>query len=503
MRPRTYTQLIVGLMLVATLALPVQLAAQQTRYKLIDLGTFGGPASYLTDPGNGPGFLVLNDAGALVGRSDTGIFDPILGDYRAHAFRWEKNALTDLGTPAGAVFSAANGVNAVGLIAIDYSAAQIDPLTGGPIFRGALWNGGQFVDLGTLGGGQGLETDALYVNNAGAVVGFSTINTTPDPFSFLGASIHPFVWQNAIMHDLGTLGGPDAGVSSNCNNPRSNLVTGTSLMNSTPNPDTGIPTSHPYLWENGNMIDLGLLGGTLTGVDVGIGVQCVNNAGQVAGTSFLAGNSNWHAFLWENGVMRDLGTLGGDNSQATWINYGGDIVGEADLPSGNPDIHHAFLYRNGAMIDLGTLGSTSHAIAINAKGQVVGRSRIGDPSTELQHALLWENGGPVVDLNTLISPNSPLELYDAENINDAGWIAGRGLPAGCSDKDTCGHAFLLIPCDPAAGQDCSPVTATPSNAAIPNKQTATPVQQRSTSLGAWRARLAQRYHNFSSSAPLD
>jgi hypothetical protein len=49
--------------LLMVLALPAQSAAQHTHYKLIDMGTFGGPASHLTDPGNGPGFLVLNNAG--------------------------------------------------------------------------------------------------------------------------------------------------------------------------------------------------------------------------------------------------------------------------------------------------------------------------------------------------------------------------------------------------------------------------------------------------------
>jgi probable HAF family extracellular repeat protein len=480
---------------VAALEMPVQLAAQQIRYKLIDMGTFGGPASFLTNPGNGPGFLVLNDAGVLVGRSDTAVFNPIIGDFLAHAFRWEKGVLSDLGTPAGAVFSQANGVNARGWIAIDYSAGVVDPLNGGPIFLGALWKNGQFLDVGTLGG---LETDALYVNNAGQVVGFSTINRTPDPFSFLGAPIHPFIWRDGVISDLGTLGGPDAGVAQNCANPRSNLVTGTSFIGSNANPDTGLPTSHPYLWENGELKDLGTLGGTIQGNDVGVGEQCVNNAGQVAGTSFLAGNSISRAFLWEHGVMRDLGTLGGDNSQTTWLNDAGDVVGEADLPGADlTGIHHAFLWRNGAMIDLGTLGSTSHAVAVNSKGQVVGRSRIGAVDNPLQHAFIWENGGPMIDLNTLIPPNSPLELYDGENINDRGEIAGRGFPLGCGDANACPHAYLLIPCDPAAGQDCSPVTATHANAALPSKHAALSTQKEQTvmeRLVAWRAQLAKRIH---------
>ena len=304
------------------------------------------------------------------------------------------------------------------------------------------------------------------------------------------------------IRDLGTLGGPDAFVTQNCDNPRSNLVTGTSFIDSNVNPDTGRPTSHPFLWENGEMKDLGTLGGTIQGSDPGVGVgeQCVNNAGQVAGTSFLAGNSISRAFLWEHGVMRDLGTLGGDNSQTTWLNDAGDIVGEADLPGADvTGIHHAFLWRNGTMIDLGTLGpSTSHAVAVNSSGRVVGRFRVGNLDNPLQHAFLWENGGPMVDLNTLIVGTSTLELFDAENINDRGWIAGRGFPPGCTDGNTCPHVYLLIPCDPASGQDCSPViaTAAQTNAALPSEQQVPSAQQSQSlmptqRLAAWRARLAQ------------
>ena len=504
MKSREWPLVFVIAILIA-LALPGQLAAQHTRYRLIDLGTFGGPASYLTDPGNGPSFLVLSDSGVLVGRSDTSTFDPIINDFRAHAFRWDDGALTDLGTPAGAVFSGASGVNARGWIAIDYSAGQIDPLTGGAIFRAALWQNGQFIELPTLG--EGLENNALYVNNGGQVVGFSSISQTPDPagVSFIGGAIHPFIWQHGVTRDLGTLGGPDALPNQNCNNQRQDLVTGQSLLpDFTVNPDTGSPTWHPFLWQDGKMVDLGTLGGTLLGV-----LQCANNAGHVAGTSSLTGdpmdpfgpiqapNGNnfiGHAFLWKNGAMQDLGTLGGVNSSATWINGDGDVVGEADLP-GSDFLHHAVLWHNGVITDLGTLGSTSHATAINARGQVVGRSKLGDPFSELQHAFLSENGGPMVDLNTLIGPNSPLELFGAENINDSGWIAGRGLPAGCDDKDACGHAFLLIPCEPSTGQDCSAVIANAAQGdAAASRQTAPSAQQRLIStqdVAAWRLLLAK------------
>ena len=43
---------VTAMSLFAALALPVPLAAQHTRYKLIDLGTFGGPQNYLYVPDN-------------------------------------------------------------------------------------------------------------------------------------------------------------------------------------------------------------------------------------------------------------------------------------------------------------------------------------------------------------------------------------------------------------------------------------------------------------------
>lgn len=109
---------------------------------------------------------------------------------------------------------------------------------------------------------------------------------------------------------------------------------------------------------------------------------------------------------------------------------------------------HAFLWTNGTMIDLGTLHGDpcGTAESINSSGQIVGASESVCPGF-FTEAFLWENGGPMVDLNTLISRGGRLKLTGAFWINDRGEITGRGVPPGCDDVDSCGHAFLLILCD--------------------------------------------------------
>jgi probable HAF family extracellular repeat protein len=99
------------------------------------------------------------------------------------------------------------------------------------------------------------------------------------------------------------------------------------------------------------------------------------------------------------------------------------------------------------ILDLGAVDGDdcSWAWSLNSSDQVVG---ISVPFCDLSQAraFLWEKGS-MVDLNTLVPPDSALHLVYAMAINDAGVIAGMGVPSGVSpgDVDTLGHAYILIP----------------------------------------------------------
>jgi len=406
--------------LITLVAAAPAVARPRYPYTLIDPGTFGGPQSFLELPA-----IPLTNQGTLLGQADTRALDsdcPCSDPYIQHALEWRDGRLIDLGALPGENSSAIFEQNDHG-VGVGFSENGLtDPFTGNAEQVAVLFDHGKVIPLGALPGGH--ESFASDVNNQGQVAGFSS-NGVPDPFSFLGwgTETRAFIWQHGDMADLGTLGGADTVVA--LMNERGQ-ITGQSYTNSTPNAATGVPTTDPYLWENGHMRDLGTLGGTF-GVP-----NWMNEHGEVVGQSDITGDQSPHPFLWDGRQMRDLGTLGGDYGAANWINERGDIVGWA-TPQGD-NTAHALLWKNGTMTDLTGAGSTSctAAAAINDSDLIVGHTCAEDD------ALMWE-AGKQYDLNALIAP-SPLHLIDAEYVNDRGEIVGRGvLPNG--DQ----HIFLLIP----------------------------------------------------------
>jgi probable HAF family extracellular repeat protein len=500
--------------LFAALTVPVGMAAQDNpsqdhkpkhhQYKLYDLGTFGGPATL--GPGVGNGGPLINNRGATIATAETTVslspnsnfFLCNPGPNVNHALLWKDGHSTDLGalSPADNNCSIPQGINDMGVIAGQSENGVIDPLVGLIETRAVIWKDGEIIDLGTFGGN---ESMADSINNRGQVVGFA-LNSIPDPYSifdllFLGSSngtqTRAFLWEDGKMKDLGTLGGPDASAFNGFVNERGQ-VAGMAYTNSSPNPTTGIPTMDPFLWDDGRMMDLGSLGGTI-GFAFGL-----NNRGQVVGISNLAGDSFAHGYLWDGRVLRDLGTFGGDTSEADSLNDAGEVVGVADFPG--DQLHDGFLWRRGVMVDLGNLGKTSHAYSINSSSQVVGNSRLSDGIT--LHSFLWERG-EMVDLNDLVSPKSDVVLLDVNAIADSGEILVNGLPAGCGNEGACGHAYVLIPdgdcdedCEGRIAQSQSSIAASRNNAALTqNPATITQSSESPVSpVEHFRNQMRQRYH---------
>lgn len=246
----------------------------------------------------------------------------------SHTVIWNSSGVADLGV--GGVQSEAQGINDLGAVVGSSGFGQQE--------HAALWQSGNLVDLGTLGGPFSIAQD---INNIGQIVGAAENTGLP----------HAFLYTNGTMQDLGTLGG-DYSFANSVND--SGDVVGWSWE-----ADTG-GAHHPFLYSGGVMVDLG------SGVGTG-SANGINNAGEIVGD--LQGE----ATLWYNGTATSLGLLGGTTSGASAINNYGEIVGSAQTASGN----RAFVYVDGVMYDLNSLITGvsgvmfDSASAVNDSGQIV------------------------------------------------------------------------------------------------------------------------------------
>jgi probable HAF family extracellular repeat protein len=165
------------------------------------------------------------------------------------------------------------------------------------------------TDLGTLGG---LSSEAWGLNAAGQVVGWA---------QNASGQRRAFRYSGGIMQDLGTLGGNESAAYDI--NSAGDVVGYAKIADG---------TRRAFRYTSGVMQDLGTFN------NIGASeARGINDAGQITGFSELdyqGGGPN--AFLLTNGNMVNLGSLGGGLSYGFKVNASGQVAGWTTRMNGSP-----------------------------------------------------------------------------------------------------------------------------------------------------------------------
>jgi probable HAF family extracellular repeat protein len=311
----------------------------------------------------------------------------------------------DLGTLGGG-FSDAFGINN------DPSSVQVvGRSTRADGFTHAFfWTApGPMVDLGTFGGGNSFAAD---INDHGQIAG-----TSQDASRQQWAA----VWRRSggawTIENLGTVTGACCAHANGINdgiagNPAGVAVVGGSTV--------GSGANHAAVWtmSAGGWVVQAL--GTLPD-DTFSTANDVNDDGAVVGVSGRGAGTVASGFVWTAATgMSELPGLGGQLTYALAINDGGDVAGLSTDASGT---RHAVRWRSSsgwAVEDLGTLGGCcSEGYGINTFGDVVGVSNLGKRSGT-QRAFLARPAAAMTDLGAQEGQSA------ARDLNDFGVVVGGG-----------------------------------------------------------------------------
>ena len=287
----------------------------------------------------------INEAGDVAGY----FICPVLAD---HAFLWTASlGLQTIPMPPGTTQSRALGIDGTQIVGYH-------SLSGDEFGRLAfLYDAetGEFTNLGTLPGGTFSEGLAI---QQGIVVG-NWGNNVVGP-------IHGFIWQDAVMTDLG--------------------------------PILGTPNSQ---------------------------ARDVSPVGKVTGWMGESLIFDGNAYIWDNGNVTVLPPIPrGFNSIGQALNQYAHVTGEGlvVLDDGQTIVVRSFLRDGKQMSDIGTLPGTTFTRArdIDEQDRIVGASH--NAGLIDLTAFVWA-AGEMAALNDLIPPEFNLNIDSARAINQAGQIA--------------------------------------------------------------------------------
>ena len=301
----------------------------------------------------------------------------------------------------------------------------------------------QVRNLGSLGG---TSSAGISIDNIGLVSGFSNLAGNQ--------SMHAALWLNGSAFDLGTLGGPNSGITWPVKNDYGVLVgiaetaqldpLGENWSCSAFFPTVTGHICRGFVWRWGHMHALPTLGGNngfATGANnFGLAVGWAENTVHdptcdPTSTQVL----QFKPVVWgpDEDDIQALPLIGNDTSgAATAINDHGQIVGISglcDQAVGRYSAIHAVLWQNNHATDLGSLGvpAWNTPMAINEHGVVVGFANVpggGSAGNFNAHAFIWTADGGMRDLGTLSGDS----ISEALGINDEGVVVGESCGAnGC------------------------------------------------------------------------
>lgn len=193
----------------------------------------------------------------------------------------------------------------------------------------------------------------------------------------------------------------------------------------------------------------------------------LNASGTVVGWGTKYNEANaWkgeRAIRWDGSgtVATELGALGTSSSgmtfAAAWaINDDGTAVGfsrKYDGPYLKGERAVRWISSDTAAEELGNLGTNSgytnsRALSINSDGIIVGWAAeyTIDGDYVANRAVAWGADGTAIDLNALLDPGSGwINLYEATDISNTGWVSGYGLydPDGEGGQAAYDRMFLM------------------------------------------------------------